>query len=459
MASPDPIREHTFERSLPHSADAERAILGAIVLDNGLVSQAIELLKPEDYYVPSHRRIFLAMIALFERGAEINPILIGEELKKENALETVGGISFITNLTYGLPHSTNIIAYAKVVRGKSLLRRLIKTASKITNEALEEEDEPEIILDHAEHAIFELADERIRQGFTHVEPVARALLDKIQEMEGRQVVLTGLTTGFVELDEKTSGLQRSDLIIVAARPSMGKTSFALMLAQNAAIETGAVVGIFSLEMSKESLVMRMLCSQGNIDAQRFRNGFLSRSEWSQIAKSLGTLADTKIFLDDTPGISVLEMRAKARRLAAEQKRLDLIIVDYLQLMSGGSKRTESRQQEVSMISRELKGLAKELNVPMVALSQLSRAPESRSDHRPQLSDLRESGALEQDADLVAFLYREEAYKTPDERQAMPEDKKNVAELILAKQRNGPTGTVELRFVPSSMRFDNLYRGE
>ncbi|HXD29471.1 MAG TPA: replicative DNA helicase [Pyrinomonadaceae bacterium] len=459
MASPDPIREQPFERSLPHSADAERAILGAIVLDNGLVSQAIELLKPDDFYVPSHRRIFFAMIALFERGAEINPILIGEELKKENALEAVGGISSITNLTYGLPHSTNIVNYAKVVRGKSLLRRLVKTASKITNEALEEEDEPEIILDHAEHAIFELADERIRQGFTHVEPVARALLDKIQEMEGRQVVLTGLTTGFAEFDEKTSGLQRSDLIIIAARPSMGKTSFALMLAQNAAIETGAVIGIFSLEMSKESLVMRMLCSQGNIDAQRFRNGFLSRAEWSQIAKSLGTLADTKIFLDDTPGISVLEMRAKARRLMAEQKRLDLIIVDYLQLMSGGNKRTESRQQEVSMISRELKGLAKELNVPMVALSQLSRAPESRSDHRPQLSDLRESGALEQDADLVAFLYREEAYKTPDERQAMPEDRKNVAEVILAKQRNGPTGTIELRFVPSSMRFDNLYRGE
>jgi len=459
MAAPDPIREHTFERSLPHSAEAERAILGAILLDNGLVSQAIELLKPEDFYVPSHRRIFVAMIALFERGSEINPILIGEELKKENSVETVGGISFITNLTYGLPHATNIINYAKVVRGKSLLRRLIKTANKITNEALEEEDEPEIILDHAEHAIFELADERIRQGFTHVEPVARALLDKIQEMEGRQVVLTGLTTGFAELDEKTSGLQKSDLIIVAARPSMGKTSFALMLAQNAAIETGAVVGIFSLEMSKESLVMRMLCSQGNIDAQRFRNGFLSRAEWSQIAKSLGTLADTKIFLDDTPGISVLEMRAKARRLMAEQKRLDLIIVDYLQLMSGGNKRTESRQQEVSMISRELKGLAKEMNVPMVALSQLSRAPESRSDHRPQLSDLRESGALEQDADLVAFLYREEAYKTPEERQSMPEDRKNIAELILAKQRNGPTGTVELRFVPSSMRFDNLYRGE
>lgn len=457
MAAPDPLREQSFERALPNSSEAERAILGAVLLDNGLISQAIELLKPEDFYVPSHRRIFVAMIALFERGAEINPILIGEELKKESSLESVGGISFVTNLTYGLPHSSNIVDYAKVVRGKSLLRRLIRTASKITNEALEEEDEASVILDHAEHAIFELADERIRQGFTHVKPIAEQLLDKIQEMEGRKVVLTGLTTGFPELDEKTSGLQKSDLVILAARPSMGKTAFALMLAQNAAIDTGAVVGIFSLEMSKEALVMRMLCSQGNIDAQRFRNGFLSRAEWSQIAKSLGMLADAKIFLDDTPGISVLEMRAKARRLAVEQKRLDLIVVDYLQLMSGSSKRVESRQQEVSQISRELKGLAKELNVPVLALSQLSRAPESRSDHRPQLADLRESGALEQDADLVAFIYREEQYKTPDEKQAMPEDKKNIAEIILAKQRNGPTGTIELRFVPSSMRFDNLYR--
>jgi replicative DNA helicase len=457
MATPDPIREQSFERSLPNSPEAERAILGAVILDNGLISQAIELLKPEDFYVPSHRRIFVAMIALFERGAEINPILIGEELKKDNALETVGGISFIANLTYGLPVSTSISAYAKVVGSKSLLRRLIKTANKITNEALEEEDEAQVILDHAEQAIFELADERIREGFTHVKPVAEALLDKIQETEGRKIVLTGLTTGFPDLDEKTSGLQRADLIIVAARPSMGKTSFALMLAQNAAIHAGAVVGIFSLEMSKEALVMRMLCSQGNIDAQRFRNGFLSKAEWTQIAKSLGTLADAKIFLDDTPGITALEMRAKARRLAAEQKRLDLLVVDYLQLMTGSARRFESRQQEVSQISRELKALAKDLKVPLVALSQLSRAPESRSDHRPQLADLRESGALEQDADLVAFIYREEQYKSPEDREVMPEDKKNVAEIILAKQRNGPTGTIKLRFVPSSTRFDNLYR--
>ncbi|MCM3871266.1 MAG: replicative DNA helicase [Pyrinomonadaceae bacterium] len=457
MATPDPAREQSLERALPNSAEAERAILGGVVLDNGLISQTIELLRPEDFYISSHRRIFIAMIALFERGAEINPILIGEELKKENALESVGGISFITNLTYGLPHSTNIAHYAKVVRGKSMLRQLIKAANKITQEALEQEDEPEIILDHAEQAIFQLADERIRQGFVHVKPVAEQLLEKVQEMEGRAAVLTGLTTGFADLDKMTSGFQRQDLIIVAARPSMGKTSLALMLAENAAIHAGAVVGIFSLEMSKEALVMRLLCSQGNIDAQRFRNGFLSRPEWAQIAKSLGILAESKIFLDDTAGISVLEMRAKSRRLAAEQKKLDLIIVDYLQLMSGSAKRFESRQQEVSQISRELKALAKEMNVPVVALSQLSRAPESRSDHRPQLADLRESGALEQDADVVAFIYREEQYKTPEERNNLPEDQKNVAELIVAKQRNGPTGTVDLRFTPSSMRFDNLYR--
>ena len=457
MATPDPAREQSLERALPNSSEAERAILGGVLLDNGLISQAIELLRPEDFYVPSHRRIFNAMVALFERGGEINPILIGEELKKENAVESVGGISFITNLTYGLPHSTNIAHYAKVVRGRSMLRQLIKAANKITQEALEQEDEPEIILDHAEQAIFVLADERIREGFVHVKPVAEQLLEKIQEMEGRAAVLTGLTTGFADLDKMTSGLQRQDLIIVAARPSMGKTSFAMMLAQNAAIHAGAVVGVFSLEMSKEALVMRMLCSQGNIDAQRFRNGFLSRPEWAQIAKSLGTLADAKIFLDDTAGITVLEMRAKARRLAAEQKRLDLIVVDYLQLMSGSARRVESRQQEVSQISRELKSLAKEMNVPVVALSQLSRAPESRSEHRPQLADLRESGALEQDADVVAFIYREEQYKTPEERNNLPDDQKNVAELIVAKQRNGPTGTVDLRFTPSSMRFDSLYR--
>jgi replicative DNA helicase len=446
----DTAREQLLERPLPHSADAERAILGAIILDNALVSQAIELLKPEDFYVSSHRRVFLSMIALFERGSEINPILIAEELRREGEVESVGGITFISNLTYGLPHFANVAAYAKIIRDKSLMRQLVKVCNKVTSEALEEEEEAELILDHAEQMIFALADERTRQGFAHVKPIADNLLEHVQEMAGRSAMLTGLTTGFNELDSMTSGLQPSELIIVAARPSMGKTSLCLTLAQNAAIQAQAVVGIFSLEMSKESLVMRMLSSEARVDAHRFRSGFLSRDEWARLAGALGTLAETKIFIDDTPGISVLEMRAKSRRLAAEQKKLDLIIVDYLQLMSGSSRRAESRQQEVSQISRELKGLAKELNVPLIALSQLSRAPESRTDHRPQLADLRESGAIEQDADVVAFIYREEQYNRTEENAG-------IAELIVAKQRNGPTGTAKLAFLNEFTRFENMWR--
>lgn len=451
MAFPaDTARDQLIERPLPSSPETERAILGAIILDNALVSQAIEQLKAEDFYVGAHRRVFVVMIALFERGSEINPILIGEELRRDGALESVGGISFITNLTYGLPHFANIAHYSKIVRDKSLLRQMVKVCNKTISEALEEEDEAEIILDHAEQAIFALADERTRQGFSHVKPVADSLLEKVQEMAGRSAMLTGLTTGFNELDSMTSGLQPSDLIVVAARPSMGKTSLCLTLAQNAAIQAQAVVGIFSLEMSKESLVMRMLCSEGHVDAHRFRSGFLSRDEWTRLAGALGSLADAKIFIDDTPGISVLEMRAKARRLATEQKKLDLIIVDYLQLMSGSSRRAESRQQEVSQISRELKGLAKELNVPLIALSQLSRAPESRTDHRPQLADLRESGAIEQDADVVAFIYREEQYNRTEENAG-------IAEIIVSKQRNGPTGTVKLAFLKEFTRFENMWR--
>jgi replicative DNA helicase len=446
----DASRDQLLERPLPNSSESERAILGSIVLDNGLISHAIEQLRPEDFYVPSHRRIFVSMMSLFERGSEINPILIGEELRRDGALESVGGISFITNLTYGLPHFANIAHYSKIIRDKSLLRQLIKASNKITSEALEEEDDAQIILDHAEQAIFALADERTRQGFAHVKPIADGLLEKVQEMAGRSAMLTGLTTGFQELDQMTSGLQPSELIVIAARPSMGKTALCLTLAQNAAITAQAVVGVFSLEMSKESLVMRMLSSEGRVDAHRFRNGFLNREEWARLAGALGTLAEAKIFIDDTPGITVLEMRAKARRLAAEQKRLDLIIVDYLQLMSGSSRRAESRQQEVSQISRELKGLAKEMNIPLIALSQLSRAPESRTDHRPQLADLRESGAIEQDADVVAFIYREEQYNRTEENAG-------IAEILVAKQRNGPTGVVKLAFLKEFTRFENMWR--
>lgn len=422
--------------------------MGSIILDNSLIAQAVELLKPENFYVPSHRRIFAAMVVLFERGSEIDPILIGEELRKDNALESAGGMLFLSNLAYGLPHVTSVAPYAKVIRGKHLLRQLVKVASKITSEALEDEDEPQNILDHAEHAIFALADERIRQGFQHIKQPAERVLEKAEAVEHRDLVVTGVSTGFRSLDSLTSGLQKADLVVIAARPSMGKTSLALTLAQNAAITGKAVVGIFSLEMSAESLAMRMLCSEANVDAQKFRSGFLSNEEWSRLGKALGKLAEARIYIDDTPAISILEMRAKARRLATEQKQLDMIVVDYLQLMSGSAKRFESRQQEVSQISRELKALAKELNVPLVALSQLSRAPENRTDHRPQLADLRESGAIEQDADLVAFIYREEAYKRTDEN-------RNIAELIVAKQRNGPTDTLYLAFLNQFAKFTDL----
>lgn len=452
MATPNRqiSRDHYLEKPLPSSDESERVILGAILLDNALISQAVELLNPEDFYSPRHRRVFKSMISLFEKSERIDPILIGEELKKDGYIDTIGGISAITNLTFGLPHFSNIKDYAKVVRDKSIVRNLIKVCNEITSEALAEEDEASEILDHAEQMIFSLAEQRTRQGFAHVKPVAEQVLAKVQEFAKREThALTGLATGFRELDQLTSGLQPTDLIIVAARPSMGKTALCLTLAQNAAIRESATVAVFSLEMSKEQLVMRMLSSEARVDAHRFRNGFLSREEWGRLAGAIGSLSEADIFIDDTPGITVLEMRAKARRLKAEQKKLDLIVVDYLQLMSGAMGRIESRQQEVSQISRELKGLAKEMNVPVVALSQLSRAPEARNPPRPLMSDLRESGSIEQDADVVAFIYREEYYNPTDENAG-------VAEILVSKQRNGPTGTIKLAFLKEFTRFENYF---
>jgi len=446
---PDQRREQYLERPLPSSEESERIILGAILLDNALISQAIEALKAEDFYSPLHRRIFNAMTALFESAKQIDPILIIEELKKEGSVDAIGGISTVANLTFGLPHFSDLADYLKVVKDKSIVRRLIRTCNQITSEALSEEEDATVLLDHAEQMVFALADERTRQGFEHVQPVAEKVLQKVQEYAKREThALTGLATGFRDLDNWTSGLQKTDLIIVAARPSMGKTALCLTLAQNAAILENAVVAIFSLEMSKEQLVMRMLSSESKVDAHRFRTGYLTREEWGRLAGGIETLSNAKIFIDDTAGISVLEMRAKARRLAAEQKRLDLIVVDYLQLM-GGSGRVESRQQEVSKISRELKGLAKELQVPVVALSQLSRAPEARNPPKPLMSDLRESGSIEQDADVVAFIYREDYYNQTEENQG-------IAELIIAKQRNGPTGTVRLAFLKEFTRFENYF---
>ncbi len=445
----DSGRDQFLDRQLPSSTDSERVILGAIILDNALAAQAIELLRLEDFYSPLHRRVFKAMSALFERGEQIDPILIVEELKKEGSVDALGGISAITNLTYGLPPFSDIAHYAKVVRDKALVRNLIKACNEITTTALSEEDEAGDILESAEQRIFALTDDKMREGFSHVAPVAEQVLRKVQEYrEGDSRALTGLSTGFRDLDSKTSGLQQTDLIIIAARPSMGKTALALTMAQNAAVLEKAIVAVFSLEMSKEQLVMRMLSSEARVDAHRFRTGYLTRDEWGRLAESIGTLSDARLFIDDTPGISVLEMRAKLRRLISEQKGLDLVVIDYLQLMSG-SKRSESRQQEVSQISRELKGLAKEFKVPIIALSQLSRAPEARNPPRPMMSDLRESGSIEQDADVVAFIYREDYYNRET-------DKAGIAELIISKQRNGPTGTVTLAFLKEFTRFENYF---
>jgi replicative DNA helicase len=454
MASPfpDSRREQYLERPLPSSEDSERVILGAVLLDNALVTQAIEHLKPEDFYSPLNRRVYNAMISLFEQAKQIDPILIIEEMKKDGPIEAIGGVSTIANLTYGLPHFSNLEEYVKVVKDKSVVRTLIRTCNQITSEALAEEDDAEVILDRAEQMVFSLAEERTRKGFYHIEPVARDVLQRVTDLaHGESHALTGLATCFREFDAKTSGLQKTDLVIIAARPSMGKTALALTIAQNAAVLENAVVAVFSLEMSKEQLVMRMLSSEARIDAHRFRTGHLMREEWGRLAGGIESLSRAKIFIDDTAGLSVLEMRAKARRLAAEQKKLDLIVVDYLQLMSAGG-RNESRQQEVSKISRELKALAKELNVPVVALSQLSRAPEARNPPKPLMSDLRESGSIEQDADVVAFIYREDYYHETDEN-------KGMAELIISKQRNGPTGTVRLAFLKEFTRFENYYGGE
>jgi replicative DNA helicase len=455
-AYPEARREQFLERPLPSSEESERAILGAILLDNTLITQAVERLRPEDFYSPLHRRIFAAMISLFESSRGIDPILIGEELKKAGLMETVGGVAAITNLTYGLPHFSDLSDYIRVVREKATMRDLVRTCNHITSEALEEEEDAEVILDHAEQMIFSLAEQKAREGFSPVQPIAENVFKKIEELYRRDThALTGLATGYRDLDTMTSGLQTGDLIIVAARPSMGKTALCLNIAQKAAIQERAIVAFFSLEMSKEQLLMRMLSSQASIDATRLRNGSLSQRDWPRLAEAIGELSDTRLFIDDTPGIGVLEMRAKLRRLAVEQKGLDLIVVDYLQLMGGGTRRNENRQQEVSQISRDLKSLAKEFNCPVLALSQLSRAPEARNPPKPMMSDLRESGSIEQDADVVAFIYREDYYAKNDD---LPEEKKNVAEIILAKQRNGPTGTIKMAFLKSFTRFEDIYVG-
>ena len=447
-------KDSPFDRALPSNIEAERSILGAVLLDNQTINQAAEMLRRDDFFLDSHRRIYDKMLYLMEQGRAIDPITLQDVLKQSGDLDLIGGAAFIGALIDGVPRFSNILEYCHIVKGKSITRKLITTSNQIMNRCFDAEDEPDVLLDEAERAILSIAEDRIRQGFVPISEVAHKQLQHIEEIAGREQLVTGISTGFRDLDYMTSGLQRGDLIIIAARPSMGKTAFCLNIAQNAAMKqqhhgSKAIVGIFSLEMSKEQLVQRMLCAQARIDAHRLRTGMLSKEDWRHLAMGVSELAEAQIFLDDTPAISSLEMRAKIRRLKNEQHGLDMIIVDYLQLMSGKG-RTESRQQEVSQISRDLKAIAKEMNIPVIALSQLSRAVESRSDHRPMLSDLRESGSIEQDADIVMFIYRDEVYNPETE-------KPNVAEIIIGKQRNGPIGDVELVFLKQLTRFEDKYR--
>lgn len=441
------------ERTLPHNLEAERSVLGAILLHNDAFNLAAEVIDSKDFYRDAHRRIFEGMVALAERGQAIDLVTLKDELARGGELDEVGGPAYIAALVDGVPRSTNVEHYARIIKEKSTLRNLIFSANKIIAAAYEGGEEADVILDQAEHAIFAIADDKVRDGFVSMRALAQTSLDAIEKLHARKELITGVPTGFTDLDEMTSGLQPSDLIIVAARPSMGKTSLVLNIAQHIGTKTDMTVGVFSLEMSKEQLFLRMLTAEARIDAHRLRGGFLGERDWGRLSQAIGTLSEARIFIDDTPSIGVLEMRAKCRRLAAEHG-LHLVIVDYIQLMQGRG-RFESRTLEVAAISRSLKGLAKELNVPIVVLSQLSRAPESRSDHRPQLSDLRESGALEQDADVVIFIYREEQYADKSEP---PPDSQGVAELIIGKQRNGPTGVVKLAFIREFTRFENLAAG-
>jgi replicative DNA helicase len=433
--------------SLPHADEAERSVLGAVLLDNEQFHRAQEFLTHDAFYSSRHQRIFRALESLAEKRSAFDLVTLKDELSGSGDLEACGGPAYLAALLDGVPRSANVEHYARIVREKALLRALLQAAQQIQASALGGEGGVDQIIEDAERAVFRVSEDRLRTGFQPIRTVAEKGLRAIEELTKKSEMVTGVATGFVELDGMTAGLQPSDLIILAARPSMGKTTLALNFAAHAALRGRKTVGIFSLEMSSEQLFQRLLCAEARVDSHRVRTGRVGRDEWNRIGQIFPHLVESRVFIDDAPGIGILEMRAKARRLKSEWG-LDLLVVDYLQLMRGRERR-DSRQQEISDISRSLKELAKELTIPVVALSQLSRAPEQRTgDRRPQLSDLRESGAIEQDADVVLFLYREEVYKKDDP------DLHGKAELIVGKQRNGPTGVVPLVFLREFTRFEN-----
>ncbi|AXN38999.1 replicative DNA helicase [Peribacillus butanolivorans] len=441
--------EQFQDRVPPQNIEAEQAVLGAIFLEPSSLTVTSEVLIPEDFYRSSHQKIFNVMIKLNDEGKAVDLITVTEELAAAKNLEEVGGVSYLSELAGSVPTAANIEYYARIVEEKSLLRRLIRTATNIAQEGYSREDEVEELLGEAEKTIMEVAQRKNSGSFQNIKDVLVRTYDNIEVLTTRKGDVTGIPTGFAELDRMTAGFQRNDLIIVGARPSVGKTAFALNIAQNVATKTEENVAIFSLEMGAEQLVMRMLCAEGNINAQNLRTGSLTDEDWRKLTMAMGSLSNAGIYIDDTPGVRIGEIRSKCRRLKQEHG-LGMILIDYLQLIQGDGRSGDNRQQEVSEISRSLKALARELEVPVIALSQLSRGVEQRQDKRPMMSDIRESGSIEQDADIVAFLYRDDYYDKESEN-------KNIIEIIIAKQRNGPVGTVSLAFVKEYNKFVNLER--
>lgn len=440
--------DNILKRVPPHNAEAELAVLSAMLFDREAIITAHELLTPEDFYRPDYKAIYEAMTSLFNANAPVDVVTLKNELERQGLYERVGGGEVLATLTRNVTSSANVRHYARIIQDKATLRLLIKTSGEITAKSFEGTEEADSVLDYAEKSVFDISKKRNLTDFIHIKEALTQSVLELEEIYKHGQQITGISTGFNDFDYKTAGLHPANLVLIAARPSMGKSMLGLNIAQNAAIRQKVPTAYFSMEMSRQELVNRIICSEAHVDAQRMRTGELSADDWTSIAKAVGPISESPIYLDDTPGITVPELRAKCRRLKLE-RGLGLIVVDYLQLMNG-SRRAENRQQEISEISRSLKAIAREMEAPVLALAQLSRACEQRADHRPILSDLRESGAIEQDADVVTFIYRDEYYYPESE-------KRGIAELIIAKQRNGPTGTVELAFVGNYVKFNNLAR--
>ncbi|MBD8497867.1 replicative DNA helicase [Paenibacillus sp. SC116] len=445
------MNDFQVDRVPPQHAEAEQAVLGAILLQSEALITSMERVQAEDFYQPAHQIIYEAMIELGEEGQPIDIVTLAAKLQSKNQLDDIGNVSYLSQLANAVPTAANVDYYAQIIEEKSMLRRLIRTATQIASEGYTGEDNIGALLSDAERRILEISNRRSSSGFIAIKDVLMEVFDRVEMLSEQAEGTTGIPSGFTDLDKMTSGFQRSDLIIVAARPSVGKTAFALNVAQNVGVRAKETVAIFSLEMSAAQLVQRMICAESNVDATRLRSGKLEDDDWEKLTMSIASLSEAQIFIDDTPGITVADIRAKCRRLKKEHG-LGMILIDYLQLISGRGKAGENRQQEVSEISRTLKMIARELEVPVIALSQLSRGVEQRQDKRPMMSDLRESGSIEQDADIVAFLYRDDYYDKESE-------KKNIIEIIIAKQRNGPVGTVELVFLKNFNKFVSYERNQ